>query len=97
MPWKVAPVSEIRLAFVHHVRSLNHSVADACRRFGISRKTGYKWLARYQADPDLPLQDLSKRPLHSPRRTSAAARTSDPQGPRRLSAGGLAKFMLSSG
>ena len=44
MPWKVAPMSEIRLAFVHHVRSLNHSVAEACRRFGISRKTGYKWL-----------------------------------------------------
>ena len=48
MPWKVAPMSEIRLAFVHHVLSLHHSVAEACRRFGISRKTGHKWLARHR-------------------------------------------------
>jgi transposase len=71
MPWKVAAMSEIRLAFVHYVRSLNHSVTDACRTFGISRKTGYKWLARHQADPDAPLQDLSRRPCHSPLRTNS--------------------------
>src|SRR6266481_4864193 len=69
MPWKVAPVSEIRLAFVHHVVSLNHSVVEACRRFSISRKTGHKWLARHRLAPDAPLLDLSKRPHHSPRRT----------------------------
>jgi len=71
MPWKVAPVSEIRLAFVHHVRSLHHSVAEACRLFGISRKTGYKWLARQQLAPEAPLADGSKRPHYSQRRTIA--------------------------
>lgn len=71
MPWKVTRMSEIRLAFVHHVRSLHLSVADACRRFGISRKTGYKWLARHQDDPDAPLVDHSKRPHNSPRRTAS--------------------------
>jgi hypothetical protein len=70
MPWKVAPVSEIRLAFVHHVRSLHHSIAEACRLFGISRKTGYKWLARFQHAPNVPLADSSRRPLRSPRRTA---------------------------
>ena len=70
MPWKVSPVSEIRLAFVHQVRSLHSTVAEACRLFAISRKTGYKWLARHQLAPDSPLGDLSKRPRLSPRRTA---------------------------
>jgi len=69
MPWKVTPMSEIRLAFVHHVLSLHHPVAEACRRFGISRKTGHKWLARHRRDPHAPLLDLPKRPRSSPRRT----------------------------
>lgn len=40
-----------------------------CERFGISRKTGYKWLARSR---DEPLADRSRRPKHSPHRTGAA-------------------------
>ena len=73
MPWKVAPMSEIRLAFVHHVLSLHHPVAQACRRFGISRKTGHKWLARHRRNPHAPLLDLPKRPRSSPRRKRAGA------------------------
>jgi transposase InsO family protein len=71
MPWEVAPVSELRLAFIHQVATLHSSVADACRKFGVSRKTGYKWLRRYRAAPDLPLRDQSRRPMHSPGRTPA--------------------------
>ena len=41
------------------------SFAELCRRFGVSRKTGYKWLAREA------LEDRSRRPLASPRRTAA--------------------------
>ena len=48
MPWEVKPVSEIRLAFIHEVRTLHTPVSLACLKFKISRKTGYKWLARYQ-------------------------------------------------
>jgi hypothetical protein len=70
MPWKVEPVAELRLAFVHTVRSLRLPVAEACRRYGISRKTGYKWLARYARDPTAPLLDQSRRPHGSPRRTA---------------------------
>ena len=72
MPWRVQPVSEIRIAFVHHVRSTGHSVTDACAHFGISRKTGYKWLRRYRDDPDAPLHDRSTKPHHSPMRTGDA-------------------------
>lgn len=69
MPWKVRPVSEMRFAFVHHVLTGNLPVAEACRRFSISRKTGHKWLQRYRQRPLDPLTDLSRRPRHSPART----------------------------
>lgn len=70
MPWKVRPVSDIRFAFVHHVLTGGCPVAEACRHFGISRTTGYKWLARYRQRPLDPLDDQSRRPRHSPRRTA---------------------------
>jgi transposase InsO family protein len=47
-----------------------------CRRFGISRKTGYKWLGRAAAGGDAPLAgrlaDRSRRPAASPARTGEA-------------------------
>jgi transposase InsO family protein len=72
MPWKVSPMSELRLAFVHQVRSLGRTVAAACRDFGISRKTGHKWLTRYHTAPADPLADRSTRPRRSPGRTPPA-------------------------
>ena len=42
------------------------NVSELCRRFQISRKTGYKWLAREC------FEDRSRRPLNSPGRTEAA-------------------------
>lgn len=41
------------------------NVSELCRRFGISRKTGYKWLARVD------MRDRSRQPLTSPMRTPA--------------------------
>ena len=42
-----------------------------CRAFGVSRETGYKWLNRYlTSGRDLQvLEDLSRRPKHSPKAT----------------------------
>lgn len=69
MPWKVRPMSEIRFAFVHQVLTGGLSVAEACRRFSISRKTGHKWLRRYRQAPLEPLVNRSRRPAGSPTRT----------------------------
>lgn len=45
--------------------------ADLCRRYEIARKTGYKWLKRYQAVQSLTaLAERSRRPRHSPRQIS---------------------------
>ena len=47
MPWSAPSVIELRIAFVHAVRTAKRPLAVACRDFRISRKTGYKWLARF--------------------------------------------------
>ena len=71
MPWKVSHVSEIRLALVQQVISCHTPVAQAARDFGVSRKTAYKWLQRYEQRPEQPLADHSRRPNQSPFRTTS--------------------------
>lgn len=73
MPWSTATVMSLRLEFVELARSEGSSMATLCRRFGISRKTGYKWLERYEAGGVSGLADQSRRPQHSPAQTLAAA------------------------
>ena len=41
MPWEVPPVPELRLALVHAVRSAGLLVAEAARRYGVSRQTAH--------------------------------------------------------
>jgi transposase InsO family protein len=70
MPWGTNTVSELRTAFAHAVRTAGRSVSRAARDFGISRKTAYKWLARFDAQQ--PMSDGSRRPHRSPSRTPDA-------------------------
>ena len=44
-------------------------VAHVVRELGVSRATGYKWVARYRAEGPAGLLDRSCRPHHSPHRT----------------------------
>ena len=44
-------------------------VAHVVRELGVSRATGYKWLARYRAEGPAGLIDRPSRPHHSPRQT----------------------------
>lgn len=47
------------------------SVTDLCRRFKISRQTGYKWWARFRRGRLKALADRSRRPQHVANRTPA--------------------------
>ena len=49
MPWRVGTVSQLRWNFVQEILTLKQPVAVACRKYGISRTTGHKWLRRHQA------------------------------------------------
>ena len=68
MPFKVSTVDDERRDFVIQARQPDANMSALCRRFGISRRTGYKWLGRYrEADSLAGVQELSRRPHHSPR------------------------------
>jgi transposase InsO family protein len=55
-----------RHEFVVLAEQASIPVTELCRRFGISRKTGYKWLERYRAGGVEALEDRSRRPQRSP-------------------------------
>lgn len=69
MPWRLAGVSDQRLTFVRLAVEGSVSFAELCRRFGIARSTGYKWVARYGDEGVEGLVDRSRRPFGSPHRT----------------------------
>jgi transposase InsO family protein len=68
MPWQEVSVMEQRREFVRLAMQEGANRAELCRRFGISRTVGYKWLARFAAG-DAELQEQSRRPHTSPERT----------------------------
>ena len=72
MPWlEVSTMSE-RVNFFNLWESQSHTVSELCRLFGISRKTGYKWIKRGLEQGVDHLQEQSKRPKSSPIKTSEA-------------------------
>jgi transposase InsO family protein len=73
MPWLETDVRDQRIQFVLTVRRGNVTVSAACQAFGISRKTGHKWLRREaEAGSVAVLANRSRRPHTSPTRTSEA-------------------------
>lgn len=92
MPWtETDPMTERHKFILAHEDGL-FSMTELCDRFGISRKTGYKWLDRYREEGVEGLQDRSRAPKHCPHRTPEAvqelviaARRSHPRwGPQKL-------------
>lgn len=70
MPWKESTVMSQREEFVEKSIRRGQSFSSLCAEFGISCKTGYKWLNRYRQEGVQGLQDRSRRPHHSPKRTA---------------------------
>jgi len=61
---------ELRLEFVTLAMRESANISALCRRFGISRTTGYKWIRRYKAEGKEGLRDRSRKPRNSPNKTS---------------------------
>ena len=72
MTWRVSTVVDERRELVRAVKAGTESVSEISRRLGVSRQTAYKWLARYSAAGELGLEDRSRKPKVSPRRTPGA-------------------------
>lgn len=68
MPWENKTVEELREEFVAAARA-SSNFSQVCRAYGITRKTGYKWLAR--SEQGLPMSDESRRPHNIAGKTSS--------------------------
>jgi len=70
MPWNTVSAMSLRREFVMLALTAGCNRRELCRRFGISPKTGYKWLHRYQHEGFDGLQERSRRPHYSPVQTN---------------------------
>jgi putative transposase len=77
MPWKEVLSMDQKTQFVSEYLRDTISFAELCDRYQISRKTGYKWINRYQAEGPSGLADRSRRPHSSPEQTPEALRLSE--------------------
>ena len=66
MPWHEESPMSLRQQFIQDAQRKTLSITELCVAYGISRKTGYKWLARYEAGGFSALADQSRRPQTSP-------------------------------
>lgn len=66
MPWKETYPMNEKMKFIVAHQSGEYAVSVLCRRFKISRKTGYKWINRYQAEGVIGLDDRSRARHHCP-------------------------------
>ena len=66
MPWKETCVMQERAKFIIDVLDGTYSMVELCDYYGISRKTGYKWLDRYQQSGIEALRDRSRAPDNHP-------------------------------
>ncbi len=69
MSWKESTIMSQRIEFIMFVLQEGSNFSEHCRRFGISRKTGYKFLNRFKEEGYQGLYDRSRRPEHSPNAT----------------------------
>ena len=70
MTWKRVEPMEERCRFVLLAREPKANIAALCRAFDVCRKTGYKWLYRFEQEGLRGLEARSRRPLSCPRQIS---------------------------
>jgi len=66
MPWRETCAVEERMRFVLALAAGEEPISALCRRAGVSRRVGYKWLARWRAEGLAGLADRSRTPLRHP-------------------------------
>ena len=69
MPWKELKPMEQKVLFIADWLKELYPFSDLCERYNISRKTGYKWIKRFEQLGLDGLNDASRKPHHSPEQT----------------------------
>jgi len=70
MPWKESSLMDQRIQFIADYLRNRRTIASLAREYGISRKTAYKWIDRYQSEGADALEDRSRRPHSCSHETS---------------------------
>lgn len=74
MSWQETCVMEQRIQFVIDVEDGTYPMTELCKAYGISRKTGYKWLGRYEPGNVRSLMDRSRAPHSHPQEISVVVK-----------------------
>lgn len=69
MPWREVIVMEEKERFIRSYENLDCTFIDLCKSFGITTKTGYKYLAKYKKFGMTGLSESSRQPKTSPSKT----------------------------
>ena len=69
MPWSQRSPMDQRTQFIADYLRETFSIVELCEHYGVSRKTGYKWIDRYLRLGPPGLEEYSRRPRHCPRQT----------------------------
>lgn len=69
MPWKEVTVPMEKQAFIEEYLSNNYTMHELCKRYNVSRKTGYLLLKKYRVGGPSCFNNVSKRPRSSPNKT----------------------------
>lgn len=70
MPWKDYDVQHERMNFINDWKAEDFNLSELCEMYAITRKTGYKWIDRYEAEGSPGLQDRSRAPRQHPNQVS---------------------------
>ncbi len=70
MGWRETCAMDERMRFVLSCAAGEESFSALCRGYGVSRRTGYKWLERYRASGPVGLVDRSRAPHAHPNGTA---------------------------
>ena len=76
MPWTETCVMDERVKFIMDILDDTYCMAELCSYYDISRKTGYKWIERYQQGGFEALQDRSRAPHSHPHEISRQVKES---------------------
>lgn len=71
MPWKELSAMEQRMELITDYLRKDYTIVELGQIYGVSRKTIYKWLARYQTEQLDGLKERDRAPRHHPNATSA--------------------------
>ena len=95
MPWQGVCPMELRMRLVNALIAEEDSMTALCEEYGVSRKTGYKWLARFRAQGPAGVGGtlartacgaVGKPPRRRPREIVALRRQHPSWGPKKLHA-----------